>query len=112
MWAQILNVLNGICLMILPWLFQLEKTASNNLYIVGPLIAMFAIIAISECTRNIRWLNIPLGSWLVISPIFIEYNSTNAVIINILIGILVVALSLVKGKIQNRFAGGWGGLFN
>lgn len=112
MWAQILNILNGVCLMIFPWAFKLEKLPSDNLHIVGPVIAMFAIIALTECTRNVRWLNIPLGSWLVISPIFISYNSIIVGICVVLIGVLVVVFSLVKGKIKHRFEGGWRGLLN
>ncbi|HYG38319.1 MAG TPA: hypothetical protein VD908_06865 [Cytophagales bacterium] len=112
MWAQILNVLNGILLMTLPWLLKLDKGASNNYHIVGPLIAMFALTAIFECTRNVRWFNIPLGGWLVISPLFLNYNTTLDVLSTVLIGVLVVALSLVRGKLKHQFAGGWRGLFN
>ncbi|MGH7966442.1 MAG: SPW repeat domain-containing protein, partial [Candidatus Binatia bacterium] len=50
MWAQLTNILLGVWLMVAPAVFGYVGTASTNDRIVGPLVASFAMIALSEAT--------------------------------------------------------------
>src|SRR5688572_5526958 len=86
MWAAIINILLGLWLMFSPGLLQFEKAASDNNYIVGPLVLTFAIIALWELNRSARFFNIAIGVWLVISPFIIGFQSPTTTWITILSG--------------------------
>ena len=81
--------------MIAPDLFGYSKTAADNDHIVGPVIAMFAIIALWEATRNLRWALIPLGGWLLLAPWILGYDSSLAIVNDMLVGALVIGALLV-----------------
>lgn len=109
MWAQFINAALGIWLMVAPGIFGFEKISVNNDHIVGPVIATFAITALFESTR--RRFNIALGAWLLLAPWVLDYESAAAIINDMLVGTLVIGFSLVKGKIKNKFGGGWSSLW-
>lgn len=111
MWAAIVNTILGLAVMLVPALFDFAKKAADNNYIVGPLIITFAITAIWEVNRSARWLNLPAGLWLTISPFILSFENSDATWINVLLGISIAALSFVKGKMKKRYGGGWKGLF-
>ena len=115
MWAQIINALVGIYLMASPGVWGFEdrlRNAANNDHIIGPVVATFAIVAIWEATRNVRWANIPLGVWLLAAPWILGYEETMPIINDMAAGVVVIGLSLVKGRITQRFGGGWRSLLN
>ena len=62
-------------MMVAPAIFGYDKNISDNAHIVGPLIATFSMIAIWECTRNVRLFNLPVAFWMMADPLFIEYNN-------------------------------------
>ena len=107
MWAQYINAALGIWLMASPGIFGFSNTIADNDHIVGPVITTFAIIALWECTRVVRTYNIPLGAWLLLAPWILGYDDTTAIINDMTVGALVIAFSLVKGKVEQRFGGGW-----
>jgi len=105
--TQVVTMLLGLWLMFAPDLLDFSKKISNNAHIVGPLIATFAIIAIWECTRNVRLFNLPLAAWLFIAPWILQYDNNVALLSDYAVAILVVLLLFVKPKRQHRFGGGW-----
>lgn len=107
MWMQIINAVLGIWLMISPAVLQGGVKAEDNNHITGPVIATFAIIALWEATHNIRLWNVPLGVWLVVAPFILGYETGASIINSILTGILIVVISLKKGTIKGKYAGGW-----
>lgn len=111
MWAQIINALLGVFLMATPALFQLGGSASDNFHIFGPIITTFAIVSWWEATRSMRLWNVPPGVWLIVSPIFLSYESRTGIIVAVGTGIAVTALSFVRGKIEKRYGGGWKALW-
>lgn len=112
MWAQIINAVLGLFLMAAPGLFSLEQPASDNFHIFGPVITTFAVISWWEATRGVRLWNLAPGAWLVVSPIFLNYNSGLAAILAIGVGVGVATLSFVRGPRKNRFGGGWSAIFS
>lgn len=75
-------------------------------HILGPMVVTIAMIAASEVTRPVRWLNVPLGAWLIIAPWILAYASAarwNSVIV----GLLIMVFSMKRGTVQEHFAGGW-----
>ena len=110
MWAQIINIIIGLFLMFAPSIWLFDKPTSDHHYIVGPLIITNAIIALWEFNRAIRWLNVLIGAWLLVSP-FILGSKGIVAGIDIASGILLVLFSLFKGAVQKRYGGGWSSLF-
>jgi hypothetical protein len=111
MWAQCINAALGIWLMMAPDIWGFEKKIADNDHIVGPIIATLAITAIFENTRLVRKGNIPAGLWLVLAPWILQYETALATINDMVVGGLVIGFSFIKGKIKNKYGGGWLSLF-
>ncbi|WP_347158138.1 SPW repeat protein [Pontibacter chitinilyticus] len=111
MWAQIINALLGIWLMAAPAILGTDKTIANNENIVGPLIASFAIISCWEITRVVRLYNLPLGAWLLLAPWVLGYHNTTATLNEMGVGLLVIILCFVKGKVEGQYGGGWSSIW-
>jgi hypothetical protein len=111
MWAQCLNTLLGIWLMAAPTILGYAGPARTNHHIVGPLVVSCAVIALWEVTRSMRWGNLVLGLWLLVAPWI--FASTWVVILNSSItGLLLIAFSCVRGKMDpQQFGGGWSALW-
>ena len=113
MWAQVINVIIGIWIMASPDILNFpDPTAVDNNHIVGPLIVTFAFTAIWEATRTVGKWNIPLGVWLIIAPWVLSFEDTTAIVSEMVAGALVTALAMVRGKVTQRFGGGWSSLFS
>jgi hypothetical protein len=100
-------MLIGIWLEVAPDVLGFEGTSANNDYIIGPLVASFSIIAISEVTRGAKRLNTILGLGLFFAPMLFHYNEVTALVNDMLAGILIVIFSFKKGKRKHRFGDGW-----
>jgi hypothetical protein len=111
MWGAIINIFLGLWLMFSPGLLQFDKVSSSNYYIVGPLVLTFAITALWEVNRSVRFFNIATGVWLVISPLIVDLQSSMADWTTVLSGVLITAFSFVKGNIKKNYGGGWRSLF-
>ena len=108
--AQVAATLVGLWLMFAPWVFGYGDPASANDRIVGPLAACFATIAWWEATRGARWVNLPLGVWLLFAPWVLGYDDPVAIGNDMLAGVVLGNLALVRGRVSNRYGGGWASL--
>lgn len=111
MWARLANTAVGVWLMAAPAVLGYGDPAGTNDRIVGPLAATFAIIAIWEVTRALRWLNLALGLWLLAAPWILGGYPADATISSLAAGALLALFSLVRGKVQQEYAGGWPSLW-
>jgi hypothetical protein len=68
--SAVLNVLIGLWLFVSPWVYAAAGSGNAwNSWIVGGLIALFAIIRYSNLrAQALAWLNMALGAWVFISP--------------------------------------------
>ncbi len=107
MWARLINLALGIWLMAASSVLRYGEPARTNDYIVGPIAATFAIIAISEATRGVRWVNALLGVWLVLAPWVLGYDSAWLILHSSVIGIAMWIVTAVRGTITQDFGGGW-----
>ena len=80
--------------------------AAVNDYIVGPVAASFAAVALWEVTRPLRWGNLALGLWLLAAPWALGYGWT-ALANSTVVGVLLITFSLVPGPRWHRIGGGW-----
>lgn len=112
MWARVINIITGLWIIAAPTIFQFDKRIANNDHILGPLIMSVAVISISESVRSVRYVNSITGIWLVVAPWILNYNNNTAIINSLVCGILTICCSLIKGKVENHFGGGWRSLFS
>ncbi len=111
MWARIINVILGIWLMAAPAVLGYADPARTNDRIVGPVAATFAAIAAWEATRSVRWVNVVLGLWLLVAPWVLGYSELDAYLNSLAVGTLMALFAPVRGKITQRFGGGWSSLW-
>lgn len=111
MWARLINITLGIWLMAAPAVLGYGGVASINDRIIGPTVAAFAVIAISEVTRPLRWMNVPLGAWLAVAPMALGYPALDALINSIVVGVLIAATAMIRGDVTAQFGGGWSALW-
>jgi hypothetical protein len=110
MWAQFVNTALGVWLMAAPSVLAYGDPARTNDWVVGPLAATFACIAIWQATRGVRWANLPLGIWLVLAPVLLGYP-TQPFVHSVLAGLLMMGVSCVRGELRKTFGGGWASLW-
>lgn len=111
MWARLANTAVGLWLMAAPAVLGYSGSAATNDRIVGPLAATFAIVAIWEVTRALRWANLALGLWLLAAPWILGGYPADAIVNSMAAGALLALFSLVRGKIRQEYAGGWSALW-
>jgi hypothetical protein len=109
MWTAAINIILGIWIMIAPALFEYEKAEADYNYIIGPLAITCAIVALWELNRSARFFTLLSGIVFIASPLF--FQSSEAIWNNVIAGLVMVLLSLVKGRIKGRYGGGWKSLF-
>jgi len=101
-WASGINVLAGIWLIISPWVlgFGPHPAAIWNTVILGIVVLLFALSAMSSIYSGPSWWNVLFGIWLIIAPwvlgfAYLSTATTNSVVLGIIVGILgLVAASL------------------
>ena len=106
MFAQIVLTVVGLWLMFAPSVLGYQGTAADSDRFAGPLLAAFAFLAIFRITRGVRWVNLPIGAWLVVAPLLLRFP-TDATVNSLVCGVLVLALAAVGGVDQSRYGGGW-----
>jgi len=111
MWARLVNTAVGIWLMASPSVLELGGAAKANSVICGALAASFSVIAIWEVTRGLRWVNLLVGCWLLISAFVFDFRGAAAVATAIVSGLVMAAMSLIRGPIKQQTGGGWSALF-
>ena len=106
MWARLLNTALGLWLMAAPAVLGYGDPAQINDRIAGPLAVACAVVAIWEATRPLRRGNLAIGFWLLLAPWILGYGAAVPTVNSLVVGALLLALALVKGRVENRFGGG------
>lgn len=105
--AAAIGVAAGIWIMAAPAVLGYAGSAATSDRIVGPTAAAIAWIAGSEATRSLRWGNVVLGVWALLSPLFLDH-STGAAVHSVISGIVLVLSALATGGMpRQKYAGGW-----
>lgn len=97
-----------LCIPIAIWLMftrltlNAEGGMANADHFIGAMVLTIVITATAESARAVRFLIIPFGVALCITP-FIYSAGLTAMISSIICGVLLVAFSLRRGNIQNTY---------
>ena len=87
--------------------FGSSGTMANSDHMMGLLVVTFSIIAFAEVARSVRFLNVPVGLWLIIAPwLIIGSASPLASWSSVIAGLLIIGLAVPRGSIKNSY-GGW-----
>ena len=105
-WNLLLTAALGIWLLFAPAVFQTQARAADSDHLVGALVVAFAVIAIGEVGRAVRFFNVLFGAWLLIAPWALSGFVAVARWNDVLVGVAVILLSLRRGQIRGLY-GSW-----
>jgi hypothetical protein len=105
-WNLKAGALVGVWLMAAPSVLGLAGAAADTTHIAGALVATFAVIAFAEPARLTRYLNVLCGLWVILAPWVLDGGSANWTWIAGVTGLALIALSLRRGAVEDRY-GGW-----
>jgi hypothetical protein len=95
----------GTWLMFAPAAFGIgiQRAAADSSHLIGALVIVISIIALAEVARPARFLNVPLGLWLLAAPWFLDGGTALSRINSAVVGIAVILLSLPLGRIRDHY---------
>jgi uncharacterized membrane protein len=105
-WTLLLSAAIGLWLMTAPAALTVTGAAADNNHLAGALVVTWAVIAFGEVGRPVRLLNIPTGLWIAVSPWLLSGATDVSRWLDVLAGMLLVLLSVRRGRIEERF-GSW-----
>jgi hypothetical protein len=105
-WKLLASTALGVWLMFVPSLFGSSGTAADSDHLVGALVVTFAIIALAEVMRPIRFINVLFGAWIVASPWLLTGTTMGATWSAVATGMLLMFLSLWRGDTREHY-GSW-----
>jgi uncharacterized membrane protein len=105
-WTLLLSAALGVWLMAVPAVRGLTGSAADSSHLAGALAVTWAVIAFGEVVRPVRLLNIPTGLWIAVSPWLLPGATGLSPWSDVVVGVLLMALSLPRGRVEERF-GGW-----
>ena len=104
-WNLALAGLVGIWLMFTRVTFGAEPPMANADHLIGALALTVVSLAAAEVTRALRFLLVPLGASLLVTP-FLFDAGTGPAIGSGVCGLLLIVLSLRRGSVHHRY-GNW-----
>lgn len=108
-WNLLVTAALGVWLMIAPDVFQTQGQTADSDHILGALVVTIAIVAFAEVTRAARFINIALALAIIVLTWLLGGATFASSINNLIIGLLILALSIAPGKIKNTYEG-WNAL--
>ena len=105
-WTLLVATALGFWLMLSPTLFGTQGSMADSSHLVGALVVTFAVIAMGEPARAVRFINIPLGAWILVAPWLLPGAPTVAVWNSVIVGALLVLVSIPRGAVRDRY-GSW-----
>jgi hypothetical protein len=105
-WTLLLSAAVGVWLMAAPATLGVTGIAADSDHLAGALVVTCAVIAFGEVARPARLLNIPIGLWVAVSGWVLPGATSVSQVVNALAGMLLVASSVRRGRIDEQF-GGW-----
>ena len=105
--ARLVAVVVGVWLMASPAIFgYVDTTAEASDRIAGPVAAAFSFVAIWGVARALRWTTLPIGLYCALAPWLLEFPD-DAAMSNLAVGIVLVVTAFIRGRVDERYGGGW-----
>ncbi|WP_027134060.1 NAD-dependent epimerase/dehydratase family protein [Geminicoccus roseus] len=97
-WTLAASCAVGAWLMFSRLVFGAEGLLADSDHLVGAMIITVAVCAMAEVVRPLRFLNLVLGAWLVAVPWLLDGVGAAAAANEVACGLLVIGLSLPRGR--------------
>ncbi len=97
----------GAWLMFSRLIFGTQGAVANRDHLVGALIITISVCATAEVARPLRFLNVPFGLWLLVAPWLLAGATTGAALNDAIAGLVVIGLSLPRGRRSKEHYGSW-----
>ena len=92
--CDVVNLILGMVLFFSPWEFDLSVGAQwQTASVVGIFIAVLSIAALAAFAVWEEWLKVFAGLALIVSPWLLGFQDSDAMTIDVVIGVLVAALA-------------------
>jgi len=97
-WEDWVSWALGIWLCLSPWalVFANDSLATENAVVVGALLILTEVITLSIFETWEEWINVALGTWLILCPWVLGPVSSTAEVNFVVVGVIVVALALYE----------------
>jgi nucleoside-diphosphate-sugar epimerase/uncharacterized membrane protein len=106
-WTLVASTVLGVWLMCTPLFLGTEAQLYFSDHIVGCLVILVAVMAMAEIARPVRFFNVALGAWVVVSPFLLEGATFAGMIGDVVVGLALIGLSLPRGTRSEEHYGGW-----
>ncbi|MGS5089016.1 NAD-dependent epimerase/dehydratase family protein [Hydrogenophaga sp. A37] len=105
-WSLVISGALGAGLMLTRLLFDTTGPAADNDHVIGSLVITFAVMALAEVARPLRWIIAAFGVWLLLAPWLLDgYSAAGSVFVGVA-GLLLIGLALPRGAIVSHY-GAW-----
>ena len=105
-WTLWLSLAIGVWLTFTRVTFGSLGAMANSDHLIGSLVVTFSIMAFAEVGRTLRFVNAPLGAWLIVAPWLLGGVASQLAAWNgVISGVLLIALAIPLGTIRNSYAG-------
>ena len=106
-WTLVAAAALGVVLMCTRLLLGASGAMADSDHLVGCIVITVAVTAFAEVARPVRFINVPLGAWLIAAPFVISGATTLGTAASVVIGAGLIALNLPRGKLSGEHYGGW-----
>ena len=101
-----LSIAVGVWLMFTRLSLGTSGPMADSDHLIGALAVTVAIMAFAEVGRALRFINLPLGAWLIVAPWLLGGAATPWAAWNgVISGMLLIGLALPRGPVRNSYAG-------
>ena len=107
-WTLLASCVVGAWLMFSPAIFSTTGLMADSDHLSGAMIITIAVSALAEVGRPLRFLNVLFGLWLIVGPwVAMDPSNVTGVWNDIVCGLLIVGLSLPRGRQSEEHYGYW-----
>jgi nucleoside-diphosphate-sugar epimerase/uncharacterized membrane protein len=106
-WTLVASTALGVWLMCTPLFLGTEAPLYFSDHVLGCLVIVFAVTAMAEIARPVRFLNVASGAWVAASPFLLGGATPVGAIVDVVVGLALIGLSLPRGKRSGEHYGGW-----
>ncbi len=105
-WNLLVSVGVGTWLIFAPAALGSTGAAAHSDHLVGALIVTFAVMALADVGRALRFVNVLFGVWMIAAPRLLNGPTIGSRWSDVIAGSLVILLSLPRGPVGERY-GSW-----
>ncbi|QTE50407.1 hypothetical protein J3L21_00010 [Mucilaginibacter rubeus] len=102
-WSLLLCTAIGLWWMLYPGNFNITGKTANYFTTLGALVVTFSVIAMAEVGRTLRFVNFIFVLWLIAAILLVKGVPPFALWNGIVSGLVLLALSLPKGRIKEKY---------